>query len=98
MEAAPAQSVSKSVTQSTQSVMAPALGMAPLQLDPPNGGVTEGQLVTNPMADGERSPIPLHRRSGPPHALQIDELFLSSAFMMSATALSSPGSGHGFEC
>jgi hypothetical protein len=88
------QSVLNTDTQSTQSTMFCALTMAPLQLDG-SKVVTAGQFATNPIAPGVRSSPPPQSLSAPPHALQMDDTFLASAFEMSVVALPSPGSGHG---
>jgi hypothetical protein len=97
-DAAPAQSASKSATQSTHSTIDAASTIAPPQLDGGKSGATAGQLDAKPMSDGDVSPAPLHCRSRPPHARQMAACFFSSAFAICVAALPSPGIGHALAC
>jgi hypothetical protein len=95
--AASVQSVLNSATQSMHRRASCRSKTGPPQLEPARGE-TSGQVVANPMSAGAKSPTPLHRPSGPPHALQMVLTFRASALAMNSAALPSPGSGHGFEC
>ncbi|MCC6767124.1 MAG: hypothetical protein IT293_20915 [Deltaproteobacteria bacterium] len=68
---------------------------APSHAEPP-GTVAAGHCAGNPIAEGVKSPTPLHSLSAPPHALQVLARFFVSALAMAAAALPSPGSGQGF--
>jgi hypothetical protein len=89
------QSTAASVTQSTHATRSLAVAIGRAQLVwPGSGGVTAGQLATNPTAVGVRSPVPSHSLSGPPHALQIEATFFCSARAMADAVVAS---GHGVE-
>jgi hypothetical protein len=92
------QSALNSVTQSTHVTTSCSVTMGPAHAGPPSGTTTFGHVELKPIWAGVRSSPPPQALSGPPHALQMFFTFVCSACWMVATALESPGSGHGFEC